>query len=56
MDGFDFMAKISKMDNKIKACFLTAAQEYYDKYRGRYPLVPEEWLITNPITLENIIR
>ena len=36
MDGSELYDKLRKMDNNINVCFLTAAQEYYDKYKERY--------------------
>ncbi len=50
MDGFELYDKISKMDNNINVCFLTAATEYYDKYKQRYNgQMKKECFITKPI-------
>jgi DNA-binding response OmpR family regulator len=54
MDGFELYDKLRKMDNNINVCFLTAAQEYYDKYKERYS--SEECFITKPITLKNLVN
>ena len=54
MDGFELYDKLRKMDNNINVCFLTAAQEYYDKYKERYS--SEECLITKPIALRNLVN
>ena len=56
MDGFELYDKISKMDNNINVCFLTAAQEYYDKYKERYSWLQNECFITKPISLENLVN
>ena len=57
MDGFELYDKISKMDNNIKACFLTAAQEYYDKYKQRYNgQMKKECFITKPVSLKNLVN
>ena len=47
MDGFELYDKLRKMDNNINVCFLTAAQEYYDKYKERYSWLQKECFITN---------
>lgn len=47
MDGFELYDKLRKMDNNINVCFLTAAQEYYDKYKERYSWLQNECFITN---------
>ena len=54
MDGFELYDKLRKMDNNINVCFLTAAQEYYEKYKGRYS--SEECFITKPIALKNLVN
>ena len=57
MDGFELYDKISKMDNNINVCFLTAATEYYDKYKQRYNgQMKKECFITKPIRLENLVN
>jgi DNA-binding response OmpR family regulator len=54
MDGFEFYDKLRKMDNNINVCFLTAAQEYYDKYKECNS--SEECFITKPIALKNLVN
>jgi DNA-binding response OmpR family regulator len=56
MDGFELYDKLRKIDNNIKVCFLTAAQEYYDKYKERYSWLQNECFITKPITLESLVN
>jgi len=57
MDGVELYDKISKMDNNINVCFLTAATEYYDKYKQRYNgQMKKECFITKPIRLENLVN
>ena len=33
MDGFQLYTKISEKDHKVKICFLTASEMYYEKFR-----------------------
>jgi CheY-like chemotaxis protein len=56
MDGFELYDKLREMDNNINVCFLTAAQEYYDKYKERYSWLQNECFIAKPISLENLIN
>jgi DNA-binding NtrC family response regulator len=56
MDGFELYDKISKMDSNINVCFLTAATEYYDKYKERFSWLQKECFITKPIRLENLVN
>jgi DNA-binding NtrC family response regulator len=56
MDGFELYDKISKMDSNINVCFLTAATEYYNKYKERFSWLQKECFITKPIRLENLVN
>jgi DNA-binding response OmpR family regulator len=56
MDGFELYDRLRNMDNNINVCFLTAAQEYYNKYKERYSWLQKECFITKPITLENLVN
>ena len=33
MDGFELYIKIREKDPKVKICFLTASEMYYEKFR-----------------------
>jgi DNA-binding response OmpR family regulator len=56
MNGFELYDRLRNMDNNINVCFLTAAQEYYNKYKERYSWLQKECFITKPITLENLVN
>jgi CheY-like chemotaxis protein len=60
MDGFELYIKIREKDPKVKICFLTASEMYYEKFRktrsefGR--IIEEECFIQKPIKSEDLIR
>ena len=60
MDGFELYTKIREKDPKVKICFLTASEMYYEKFRktrsefGR--IIEEECFIQKPIKNEELIR
>jgi len=56
MDGFELYDKLSKMDNNISVCFLTAASEYYGNYKQRYPWLAKECFITKPVAFERLVN
>ena len=56
MDGFELYDKLRKMDNNISVCFLTAASEYYGKYKERYPWLAKECFITKPVAFERLVN
>ena len=60
MDGFQLYTKIRKKDPKLKICFLTASEMFYEKFRKtRYELgntIGEDYFIQKPIKNEDLIR
>ena len=54
MDGFQLYTKIREQDPKVKVCFLTASEFYYEKFRKKYSselvkLLDKEYFIQKPI-------
>jgi CheY-like chemotaxis protein len=57
MDGFQLYTKIREKDTKVKICFLTASEMYYEKFRKtRSELgkaIGENYFIQKPIKNED---
>ena len=60
MDGFELYNKIREKDPKVKICFLTASEMYYEKFRkvrseiGR--IIGEDSFIQKPIKNEDLMK
>ena len=60
MDGFELYTKIREKDPKVKICFLTASEMYYEKFRkarsefGR--IIDEECFIQKPVKNEDLVK
>ena len=60
MDGFELYNKIREKDPKVKICFLTASEMYYEKFRkarsefGR--IIDEECFIQKPVKNEDLVK
>ena len=60
MDGFELYTKIREKDPKVKICFLTASEMYYEKFRktrseiGR--IIGKDCFIQKPIKNEDLIK
>jgi CheY-like chemotaxis protein len=60
MDGFELYTKIREKDSKVKICFLTASEMYYEKFRktcsefGR--IIGEVCFIQKPIKNEDLVK
>jgi CheY-like chemotaxis protein len=57
MSGFELYNKIKEIDDKVKVCFITAFEEYYDEFKKLFPHLNElECYIRKPIRMEELIR
>ena len=61
MDGFQLYTKIREQDPKVKVCFLTASEFYYEKFRKKYSselvkLLDKEYIIQKPIKKVDLIK
>lgn len=57
LDGFRLYKKLRRRD-KVKACFITSFEEYYQSIKQEHPLLEKELscLIRKPITLKDLIN
>jgi signal transduction histidine kinase/CheY-like chemotaxis protein len=53
MNGFEFYNEIRKIDNKVKVCFLTAAEIDHDKY---YEIFSKNIYLKKPIENEALLK
>jgi DNA-binding response OmpR family regulator len=57
MSGFELYNKIKEIDDKVKVCFITAFEEYYDEFKKLLPHLKEaECYIRKPVGMEDLIR
>jgi two-component system, OmpR family, response regulator ChvI len=56
MDGFEFYEKIKKIDNKVKACFITAYDVHSEALREIYPDFEIDCFMKKPIENEDLLR
>jgi CheY-like chemotaxis protein len=60
MNGFDLYEAVRKIDNKVKACFLTAFGEgYTEEFGRRFPtssLFSEVSFIRKPIRIDDLVK
>jgi DNA-binding response OmpR family regulator len=60
MDGFELYAKLREKDPKVKICFLTASEMYYEKFRDKHSdwgkLIDKEYFFQKPIKNEELIK
>jgi two-component system response regulator ChvI len=55
MNGYDLYDKIKNIDNKVKACFISAYEINYRALREQFPLIEME-CYAKPIDIDDLIR
>jgi DNA-binding response OmpR family regulator len=57
MNGFELYYKIRKLDNKVKICFITASEMYYEEIRKEaFPNIDTNCFIIKPIANQDLIK
>jgi CheY-like chemotaxis protein len=57
MTGFELYRKLRQIDPNVKACFITAYETYYEKFKQEFfPLEEIKGFIRKPIQTEELIR
>jgi two-component system response regulator ChvI len=55
ISGYDLYDKIKNIDNKVKACFISAYEINYRALREQFPLIEME-CYAKPIEIDDLIR
>ncbi|MDW0149825.1 MAG: response regulator [Nitrososphaeraceae archaeon] len=60
MDGFELYNKIKEKDPKVKICFLTASELFYEEFRKTRDILVdklgEEYFIQKPIKTDDLVQ
>lgn len=57
MDGFELFKKIKELDDKVKVCFLTASEMYYELFRSKeYSSIDSDLFIHKPIGNKDLVQ
>jgi DNA-binding response OmpR family regulator len=52
--GFELYREIRKIDRKVKVCFITAFEIYFDEFRRVFPRIHVSCFIHKPITIAQL--
>jgi DNA-binding response OmpR family regulator len=57
MDGFELYEKIKEKDDKVKICFLTASELYYEEFRKKeYSTLDKNLFLKKPIDNDDLLK
>jgi DNA-binding response OmpR family regulator len=56
MNGFELYYTIRRLDDKVKICFITASEMYYEKIgKEAYTELDTNWFVKKPVSNEELI-
>ena len=56
MNGFELYQEIKKIDDKVKACFVTAHELYYESLKKEFPKIDVGCFIRKPIDIDELVK
>ena len=57
IDGFELYDKIKERDDKVKICFLTASELYYEEFRKKeYSALDKNLFLKKPIDNDDLLK
>jgi two-component system, OmpR family, response regulator ChvI len=56
LNGFELYRELKKIDNRVKVCFITAFELYYDEFRRVFPKLNVTCFVRKPITIDELAK
>jgi two-component system, OmpR family, response regulator ChvI len=56
MNGFELYQEIKKIDDKIKVCFVTGYELYYESLKQKFPKLDVGCYIRKPIDVDDLVK
>lgn len=56
LSGFELYREIRKLDKRVKVCFITAFEIYYDEFRRMFPKLHVNCFIRKPVTMKELAK
>ncbi|HKU49067.1 MAG TPA: response regulator [Nitrososphaera sp.] len=56
LNGFELYRELKKKDGRIKVCFITAFEVYYDEFKRLFPSVSATCFVKKPVALHVLVK
>lgn len=56
IDGFELYRELRKRDSKVKVCFLTAFEIYYEEFRKMFPNIDVRSFVRKPVAISSLVK
>jgi two-component system catabolic regulation response regulator CreB/two-component system response regulator ChvI len=54
INGFELYRRLLKVDNKLRVCFITAFEIYYDEFKRVFPKLHVDCFVRKPASIEKL--
>jgi DNA-binding response OmpR family regulator len=54
INGFELYRRILERDGKLRVCFITAFEIYYDEFRRVFPKIEVDCFVRKPVTMDKL--
>lgn len=54
--GFELYRKMLKINDKVRICFMTAFEMYYDEFKKVFPKITVECFVHKPVTIDKLAK
>ena len=52
INGFELYRRMLKLSNKLRVCFITAFEIYYDEFKRVFPKIKVECFVRKPVSID----
>ena len=57
LNGFELYKKMKEIDSRLKACFITAFEDYRQEFKESFPMIDEaKYFIRKPKAIEDLVN
>lgn len=56
INGFELYRELRKRDSKVKVCFLTAFEIYYEEFRKMFPNIDVRSFVRKPVAISSLVK
>ena len=56
INGFELYRELLKVDNKVRVCFITAFEIYYDEFRRVFPKLHVDCFVRKPVRMDSLAK
>jgi len=54
INGFELYRRLLEIDNRLRVCFITAFEIYYDEFRRVFPKIKVDCFVSKPVSIEKL--